>query len=58
VAEGGVVQAEAARRPDVTQPRPNDLARGRISNFGRAAFTVLAARAGLEVHLQAVRAAA
>ena len=58
VAEWGVTQAAAARRLEVTQPRLNDLMRGRINNFSLDALTVLAARAGLDVHMQIERAAA
>ena len=52
VTEWGVTQAAAARRLEVTQPRLNDLLRGRINNFSLDALTVLAARAGLDVHMQ------
>jgi len=58
VAEWGVTQATAARRLEVTQPRLNDLLRGRINNFSLDALTVLAARAGLDVHMRIARAAA
>jgi predicted XRE-type DNA-binding protein len=51
-------QAAAARRLDVTQPRLNDLLRGRISNFSLDALTVLAARAGLDVQMAIATAAA
>lgn len=57
VAEWGTTQA-AARRLEVTQPRLNDLVRGRINNFSLDALTVLAARAGLAVRMQIERAAA
>jgi predicted XRE-type DNA-binding protein len=58
VAGWGVTQAEAARRLDVTQPRLNDLLRGRIEKFSLDALVLLAARAGLEVHLEITGAAA
>ncbi|MBW4025472.1 MAG: XRE family transcriptional regulator [Proteobacteria bacterium] len=58
VAEWNATQAIAARRLEVTQPRLNDLLRGRINNFSLDALTVLAARAGLDVHMQIERAAA
>lgn len=48
----GLTQAAAARRLDVTQPRLNDLMRGRINNFSLDALTLLAARAGLAVRMQ------
>jgi predicted XRE-type DNA-binding protein len=46
-----LTQAEAARRLGVTQPRLNDLLRGRIQNFSLDALVDLAARAGLTVRL-------
>ncbi len=58
VAEWSCTQAAAARRLEVTQPRLNDLLRGRINNFSLDALTVLAARAGLDVHMRIVKAAA
>ena len=47
-----VTQAAAARRMEVTQPRLNDLLRGR---FSLDALTVLAARAGLRVRMRIER---
>jgi len=58
VAEWGGTQVSAAQRLEVTQPRLNDLLRGRINNFSLDALTVLAARAGLNVRVQIERAAA
>lgn len=46
-----VTQAEAAGRLGVTQPRLNDLLRGRIQNFSLEALIDLAAKAGLRVRL-------
>jgi predicted XRE-type DNA-binding protein len=46
-----VTQTEAARRLGVTQPRLNDLLRGRIQNFSLEALVDLAAKAGLSVRL-------
>jgi predicted XRE-type DNA-binding protein len=46
-----VTQTEAARRLGVTQPRLNDLLRGRIQNFSLDALIDLAAKAGLSVRL-------
>jgi predicted XRE-type DNA-binding protein len=46
-----VTQTEAARRLGVTQPRLNDLLRGRIQNFSLDALVDLAAKAGLSVRL-------
>ncbi len=58
VAGWGVTQAEAARRLEVTQPRLNDLLRGRIGNFSLDALILLAERAGLSVCVQIGQAAA
>ncbi len=44
-------QTEAAKKLGVTQPRLNDLLRGRIDRFSLDALFDLAVRAGLEVHL-------
>lgn len=50
-------QAEAAKRLSVTQPRLNDLLRGRIGKFSLDALVALAAGAGLAVHLRITKAA-
>jgi predicted XRE-type DNA-binding protein len=42
-----VTQAEAAQRLQITQPRLNDLLRGRIGKFSLDALVTLSARAGL-----------
>lgn len=47
-----LTQAEAARRLGVTQPRLNDLLRGRITNFSLDALINLARQAGLSVRLE------
>ena len=52
-----VTQAEAARRLGITQPRLNDLLRGRITNFSLDTLINLAGRAGLTVRLDIARAA-
>jgi predicted XRE-type DNA-binding protein len=52
-----LTQAEAARRLGITQPRLNDLLRGRIANFSLDALVGLADRAGLKVRLDIGRAA-
>jgi predicted XRE-type DNA-binding protein len=57
VAAWDVTQVEAARRLGVTQPRLNDLLRGRIDKFSIDALVELAARAGLAVHLEITMAA-
>jgi len=50
-------QARAARRLRITQPRLNDLLRGRIDKFSLDALVSLAEHAGLKVRLR-IRAAA
>lgn len=52
VAESGWTQSEAAARCGVTQPRMNDLLRGRISRFSLDALVNIAAVLGLRVHLR------
>lgn len=48
----GWTQAEAASRCGVTQPRMNDLFRGRLSRFSLDALVTIAAMASSEVGLQ------
>lgn len=57
VSAWGVTQTDAARRLGVTQPRLNDLLRGRIGKFSLDALVALAARAGLAVHMEITVAA-
>ncbi len=52
-----VSQSEAARRLGVTQPRLNDLLRGRIDKFSLDALVNLAGPAGLAVRLKIGEAA-
>lgn len=47
----GWTQAEAAKRCGVTQPRINDLMRGRISRFSLDALVNIAAKLG-HVHIE------
>lgn len=47
----GLTQAEVARRLDVTQPRLNDLLRGRIGNFSLDALILLAERSSLRIRM-------
>ena len=54
----GMTQAAAAKRLGLTQPRMNDLLRGRINKFSLDALINLATRAGLAVRVQIVRKAA
>jgi predicted XRE-type DNA-binding protein len=53
-----MTQTQAAMRLGVTQPRLNDLLRGRINRFSLDALIGLAQRAGLTVHLEIERPAA
>ena len=48
---GGWTQAEAASRCGVTQPRINDLLRGRISRFSLDALVNMATALGRRVHI-------
>lgn len=52
-----VSQAEAAKRLGLTQPRLNDLMRGRIDKFSLDALINLASPAGLVVQLKIKNAA-
>ena len=54
----GVTQSEAAERLAITQPRLNDLVRGRLDKFSLDALMNLAVRAGLSVRVKVVRPAA
>ncbi|MEI2781110.1 MAG: helix-turn-helix transcriptional regulator [Candidatus Competibacter sp.] len=47
----GWTQAEAARRCGVTQPRLNNLLRGRLSRFSLDALVNIATALGCRVHL-------
>ena len=48
----GWTQAEAASHCGVTQPRINDLLRGRISRFSLDALVNIAAALGQRVHVE------
>ncbi len=52
VAENNWTQAEAASRCGVTQPRINDLLRGRISRFSLDALVNIAAALGRRMHVE------
>jgi len=52
-----VTQAEAAKRLAITQPRLNDLLRGRIAKFSLDMLVNLANRANLHVRLHIDKAA-
>jgi predicted XRE-type DNA-binding protein len=51
VRRAGWTQVEAARRCGITQPRMNDLLRGRISKFSLDALVNLPAASGRQVHI-------
>jgi predicted XRE-type DNA-binding protein len=51
-------QTQSARRLGISQPRMNDLLRGRINKFSLDALVALAERAGLSVRMKIARRAA
>ena len=51
VKKNGWTQAEAARQCGVTQPRINDLLRGRIERFSLDALVILATALGRKVRV-------
>lgn len=52
VKENGWTQVEAADRCGVTQPRINDLLRGRVSRFSLDALVNIATAIGRRVHIE------
>jgi len=58
VAAWKITQSRSANRLGVTQPRLNDLLRGRIDKFSLDALVTLSERAGLTVRLEIVRESA
>jgi predicted XRE-type DNA-binding protein len=52
VESSGWTQVDAARHCGVTQPRMNDLLRGRISRFSLDALVNIAAALGRRVHVE------
>ena len=52
IAQNNWKQAEAASRCGVTQPRINDLLRGRISRFSLDALVSIVAALGRRVHVE------
>ena len=52
IADSGWTQADAAEQCGVTQPRVNDLLRGRISRFSLDALVNIAAALGRRVHVE------
>lgn len=53
----GMTQREAAKRFGVTQPRLNDLLRGKISKFSLDALVNMLGHAGMRVELKVKKAA-
>ena len=52
IQESGWTQATAAEHCGITQPRINDLLRGRISRFSLDALVYIAASLGRQVHVR------
>lgn len=52
VKDSNWTQTEAAQRCGVTQPRMNDLLRGRVSRFSLDALVNIASAMGREVHFE------
>jgi predicted XRE-type DNA-binding protein len=52
VKEAGWTQAKAAERLGVSQPRMNDLRRGRLSKFSLDALVNVVSAAGRRVHAE------
>lgn len=52
VSENNWTQVEAARQCGVTQPRINDLLRGRVSRFSLDALVNIATAIGRRVHVE------
>jgi predicted XRE-type DNA-binding protein len=58
IASWKLTQVEAAKKLGVTQPRMNDLLRGRIDKFSLDALMLLASSAGLTIEWRVVQNAA
>lgn len=52
VKDSGWTQSEAAKHCGVTQPRINDLLRGRVSRFSLDALVNIATATGRRVHVE------
>lgn len=52
IQKNGWTQLEAAKHCSVTQPRINELLRGRISRFSLDALVNIAAHLGQRVHVE------
>ena len=57
IATWKLTQTEAAKRLSVSQPRLNNLTKGRIESFSLDMLTKLACRAGLKVEMKLKKAA-
>jgi predicted XRE-type DNA-binding protein len=53
----GLTQAQAAKRLGVTQPRLNDLLRGKIDKFSLDALVIMLNKAGMHVEMRVKKAA-
>ncbi|HXC55671.1 MAG TPA: XRE family transcriptional regulator [Rhizomicrobium sp.] len=53
-----ITQARAAKRLGISQPRLNDLFRGKLGNFSLDALVKIATNAGLSVRVRIGKAAA
>lgn len=51
IKKSGLIQSEAAKLLGITQPRINDLLKGRIEKFSLDALVNMIARAGMEVKM-------
>ena len=58
VREWNLTQAQAAKRLGITQPRLNDLLRGRVGRFSLDGLVELAERAGCSVRMEIERSVA
>lgn len=57
VKKSGLIQSEAAAMLGLTQPRLNDLLKGRIEKFSLDALVNMLARAGMQVKMTVKKAA-
>ena len=57
VKKSGLIQSEAAEMLGITQPRLNDLLKGRIEKFSLDALVNILASAGMEVKMTVKKAA-
>ncbi|HWS13495.1 MAG TPA: helix-turn-helix transcriptional regulator, partial [Rhodocyclaceae bacterium] len=56
VKDGGLTQQQAAKRLGITQPRLNQLLKGKIGEFSLDALVNMLAHAGMRVELKVRRA--